>query len=104
MPKYNIFSIFCFEKYKIAVLCIYKFYIRKYNGRRRKVVNLMALNREELLAYLENNAEIKGDCDVLETDCRNIIFLLDNCEITIPENNRFFVDNPILSNIRFPLS
>ena len=52
----------------------------------------MALNREELLAYLENNAEIKGDCDVLETDCRNIIFLLDNCEITIPENNRFFVD------------
>ena len=52
----------------------------------------MALNREELLAYLENNAEIKGDCDVLETDCRNIIFLLDNCEITIPENNRFFVE------------
>lgn len=52
----------------------------------------MALNREELITYLENNVEIKGDCDVLEHDCKNIIFLLDNCEITVPKSNRFFVE------------
>ena len=52
----------------------------------------MALNREELIKYLENNVEIKGDCDVLEHDCKSIIFLLDNCEITVPESNRFFVE------------
>ena len=52
----------------------------------------MALSREELIAYIENTNEIKGDCDVLAQDCKNIIFLLDNCEITVPESNRFFVD------------
>jgi len=52
----------------------------------------MALNREELITYLENNVEIKSDCDVLKHDCKNIIFLLDNCEITVPESNRFFIE------------
>ena len=52
----------------------------------------MALNREELITYLENNIEIKGDYDVLEHDCKNIIFLLDNCEITVSEGKRFFVE------------
>ena len=52
----------------------------------------MVLNREELITYLENNVEIKGDGDVLEHDCKNIIFLLDNCEITVPESNRFFIE------------
>ncbi|MBE6651733.1 MAG: hypothetical protein E7613_10545, partial [Ruminococcaceae bacterium] len=52
----------------------------------------MAFNREELITYLENNVEIKSDCDVLKHDCKNIIFLLDNCEITVPESNRFFIE------------
>lgn len=51
----------------------------------------MALSREELITYLENTVEKKDDCDVLEHDCKNIIFLFDNCEITVPESNRFFV-------------
>ncbi len=52
----------------------------------------MALNREELITYLENNVKTKSYCDVLEHDCNNIIFLLDNCEITVPKSNRFFVE------------
>ena len=52
----------------------------------------MALNREELITYPENNVKTKSDCDVLEHDCNNIIFLLDNCEITVPKSNRFFVE------------
>ena len=52
----------------------------------------MALNREALITYLENNDQIKDVRDVLEHDCKNIIFLLDNCEVTVPESKRFFVE------------
>lgn len=52
---------------------------------------IMSLSREELIAYVEKNIEIGEEYDVLEADCKNIIFLLNNCEITIPESNRFFV-------------
>ncbi len=52
----------------------------------------MSLNRDELLAFAERNAEIGEQDSVLHNDCNIIEFLLDNCEITIPESNRFFVD------------
>lgn len=52
----------------------------------------MALSRDELIAYAEKSIEIHGEADALERDCKNIIFLLENCEITVPESNRFFVE------------
>lgn len=53
----------------------------------------MSLDREKLLAYAYERKEIGADVpDVLENDCDIIEFFLDNCEITIPENNTFFVN------------
>lgn len=51
----------------------------------------MPLTWEELHEYSNKNIDIGENCDVLEVDCKNIIYFLNNCEITIPENNRFFV-------------
>ena len=51
----------------------------------------MALSRDELIAYAVQNVGIGENSDILELDCKNIIFLLENCEITIPQNNLFFV-------------
>ncbi len=52
----------------------------------------MSLNREELLEYAIQNFEVGKNDDVLVLDCKNIVYLLENCEITVPENNRFFVE------------
>lgn len=53
---------------------------------------LMSLTRKELLDYAERHSN-KGDAsDVLKADCDIIIYLFENCEITVPENNRFFVN------------
>lgn len=52
----------------------------------------MSLRREELLEYAMQNFEVGKNDDVLELDCQNIVYLLENCEITVPENNRFFVE------------
>lgn len=50
----------------------------------------MSLTRKELLDYAERHSN-KGDAsDVLKADCDIIIYLFENCEITVPENNRFF--------------
>lgn len=51
----------------------------------------MALTREQLLEYALHHLEIKGEADVLRADCDIITFLFDNCTITVPEENRFFV-------------
>ena len=52
----------------------------------------MPLARKELLDYAERHSSKEDACDVLEADCKIIIYLLDNCKITVPENNRFFVN------------
>lgn len=52
----------------------------------------MPLSREELLAHIEPSIDIEVETDVLESDCDNIVFLFENCEITVPEEYRFFVD------------
>ena len=52
----------------------------------------MALTREELLDYAEKHIDLGEEIDVLKSDCDIIEFLLDNCKITIPQENRFFVN------------
>lgn len=50
------------------------------------------MNRNELVTFIFNNLSLDDDVDVFEKDCINIEYLLDNCEITIPDNNYFFVE------------
>lgn len=52
----------------------------------------MPLSQDELLEYSMQDFEVGKNGDVLELDCTNIVYLLENCEITIPEINRFFVE------------
>ena len=51
----------------------------------------MSLSRDKLLAWVENHIVLGQGLDILKNDCDIIEFLLDNCEIEIPEDNRFFV-------------
>lgn len=50
----------------------------------------MALSREEILNWVENHVTYGSGIEVLKNDCEIIEFMLDNCEIEIPEQNRFF--------------
>jgi len=45
--------------------------------------------REDFLEYAENYECIGKD--IFENDCNLIIYMLENCEITVPEENEFFV-------------
>lgn len=60
------------------------------------------MTNEQLKQWILSNIRCGGapnildtDCgtapDILETDCDISVFLLDNCEITVPEENTFFV-------------
>lgn len=51
----------------------------------------MSLSREELLNWAENRVVFGEGLDILKNDCEMIVFMLDHCEIKIPEQNRFFV-------------
>ena len=51
----------------------------------------MSLSREELLNWVENRVVFGEGLDILKNDCEMIVFMLDHCEIKIPEQNRFFV-------------
>ena len=51
----------------------------------------MSLSREELFNWVENHIVLGEGLDILKNDCEIIAFMLDNCEIEIPERNRFFV-------------
>ena len=51
---------------------------------------------EELVAFVDSHAQVEFDGYVLEQDCAIIEYLLDHCEISIPENNRFFVSIIVL--------
>ena len=51
----------------------------------------MSLSREQLLQWVESQIAFGSGVDILENDCKIIEFMLDHCEIEIPENNRFFV-------------
>ncbi|MBP3300172.1 MAG: DUF3029 family protein [Clostridia bacterium] len=49
----------------------------------------MSLNREQLLEYAKKQVNTE---DVRREDYENVIYLLDHCQITVPAENRFFVD------------
>lgn len=49
----------------------------------------MALNKEKLIEYAFRNVDIGDDCDVLEADCKNIVFLFDNCELQFQKKTVF---------------
>lgn len=51
----------------------------------------MPLSREKLLNWVENHIVLGEGIDILKNDCEIIEFMLDHCEIDIPEQNRFFV-------------
>jgi len=51
----------------------------------------MSLSKEELLNWVENHVVLGEGLDILRNDCEMIVFMLDHCEIKIPEQNRFFV-------------
>jgi len=52
----------------------------------------MSMTRDELTKYIDTRWDCKGEVDVFEKDCETFVFLMDNCQIIIPEENRFFVD------------
>lgn len=52
----------------------------------------MSLSEKQLQNWIENHIVQGSRLDVLKNDCEIIKFLLDHCDIEIPENNRFFVD------------
>ena len=51
----------------------------------------MSLSREELLNWAKNRVVFGEGLDILKNDCEIIVFMLEHCEIKIPEQNRFFV-------------
>lgn len=51
----------------------------------------LSLSKEELKAGILSRVECGEGIDVFENDCDIIVFMLENCEISIPEQNRFFV-------------
>ncbi len=55
-------------------------------------VILMSMTNKELKSYIETRWQCENEIDVLEKDCESMVFLMDNCEISVPAQNRFFVD------------
>lgn len=51
----------------------------------------MPLSNESLFKFAEKHIDVDKDCSLLKTDCDILEYLLDNCEITIPDQNRYFV-------------
>lgn len=51
----------------------------------------MAMTTQQLLAAAETFIDIGTDRASLRTDCDRIVYMLKNCTITVPAENRFFV-------------
>ena len=51
----------------------------------------MSLSREELLNWVEKRVVLGEGVDILKNDCEIAVYMLDHCELRIPEQNRFFV-------------
>lgn len=49
------------------------------------------MNKENMLDFLLRNIESDQSVNVFDEDCENIVYLLEHCDITVPESNRFFV-------------
>ena len=53
---------------------------------------MMSYSESELLAYAEQLEQARTEKNVFQTDCELLVFLLDHCAITVPAQNRFFVE------------
>ena len=51
----------------------------------------MSLPKEKILSWVEDHIVFGKGIEILKNDCEIIEFMLDHCEIEIPEPNRFFV-------------
>lgn len=49
------------------------------------------MTRENLMEYVLSHLYNENETDVVGVNADNIVFLLDNLEITVPQDNRFFV-------------
>lgn len=52
----------------------------------------MPKTREELIKFAEQYIDIGNEPDCVKSDAEIVSYLLENCELIIPENNNFFVD------------
>lgn len=52
----------------------------------------MPKSREKLIKFAERYIDIGNEPDCVKNDAEIVSYLLENCEIIIPENNNFFVD------------
>ncbi len=52
----------------------------------------MSYSESVLLTYAEQLEQARTEQSVFQTDCELLIFLLDHCTITVPPQNRFFVE------------
>ena len=52
----------------------------------------MSVSREELFRVANDYIDIGDEPDCVKRDCDFLCYLFENCEIILPENNRFFVD------------
>lgn len=52
----------------------------------------MAKTREQLEAFANRFIGLENEPDCLKADCDIIEYFLDNCEITVPKENRFFIN------------
>ncbi len=52
----------------------------------------MSYSESELLLYAEKLEQARSTQRVFQTDCELLVFLLDHCTITVPSQNRFFVE------------
>lgn len=50
------------------------------------------MTHEQLLAFAKTKMDCGDEPDILVADCDITEFMLDNCEITVPEENTFFVE------------
>ena len=51
----------------------------------------MSVSREELFRVANDYIDIGNEPDCVKRDCDFLCYLFENCEIILPENNRFFV-------------
>ena len=52
----------------------------------------MYLSKEEMLSWVESHVVFGERLEVLKNDCEIIEFMLDHCEIDVPNQNRFFIN------------
>ncbi|MBO5897502.1 MAG: hypothetical protein J6R04_00655, partial [Clostridia bacterium] len=52
----------------------------------------MSYTREQLMSYALSRVDVGEAPDVVEADADIVVHLLDHCTVSVPAQNRFFVD------------